>query len=620
MDFITGCNYLASNSGTEMWRKWDENCVREDFKRLSEYGLKYLRVFPTWDDFQPVKTELGVHSKFYTYSMSDGSKPTNVYYLDETMLSRFDIMCDLAEEYGLKLIVALITGWLSSKQYIPPVLQGKNVFTDPTALMFEQKYVKGMVERFKKRECIYGWDLGNECNCMYKIDNADIATSWSYMITNAIRSIDTKHPVLSGMANMGPDRRYCNWVLDEQGEVFDIITTHPYIYFRPKIFTDGYTTVKPTMYATAESRYFADLSHKPCLAEEFGTLGDSLCNDKVSADFARVNLFSCWANDVKGLMWWCAFDQYELQHSPYEWAHLEDELGLFTANNKPKPTAQEFDKFAKFVNSLDFTLPEPKYDAVCIVSADREQWTNEAVSFMSYIYSKQAGINVKFAFANEELPDSKMYIMPSITGDMSILKSYYFKLREKIANGANLFMTINSMFLVRFPEFSGVDIVDSCANSFVKKFEYEGRSFAVKTDRRYNLKANTAEVLAFDEDNNPVFTKNQFGKGAVYTLFAPPELAFLGEHGGCEQEIKLLYKKACESVFDDKVITIDIENIFITEHYAKDGIYAVIINHNYEDLDLKLNIKDGYKIEKIYYGDENKIKAYDGVVLRLKCK
>lgn len=618
MEFITGCNYLASNAGTEMWRRWDENCVKQDLKRLSQNGLKYLRVFPTWDDFQPVTSELGVHSEFYTYSMRDGLRPTNIYYLDDTMLSRFERLCDFAEEYGLKLIVALITGWLSSKQYIPPVLQGKNVFTDPTALMFEQKYVKGIVERFKDRKCIYGWDLGNECNCMYKIDNADIATSWSYMITNAIRAVDTKHPVLSGMANMGPDRRYCNWALDEQGEVFDVVTTHPYIYFRPKIFTDGYTTVKPTLYATAESRYFADLSHKPCLAEEFGTLGNSLCSDKVSADFARINLWSCFANDVKGLMWWCTFDQYNLEHSPYEWAHLEDELGLFTADSKPKQTVKEFDQFAKFVNGLGFTLPEPKYDAVCIVSADREQWTNEAVSFMSYVYSKQAGVNVKFAFANEELPDSKMYIMPSLTGDMSILKSYYFKLRDKIEKGASLFMTVNNMFLVKFKEFSGVEIVDSYANSFVKKFEFSGHNYAIKTDKHCILKADTAEVLATDSENNPVFTKNQLGKGYVYTLFAPPELAFLGEHGGCEQNIDLLYKKACESVIDDKVITTDNRNIFITEHYSTDGIYAVIINHNYEDIDLKLNVKEGYKIDKIYYGEKDKIKAYDTVVLKLR--
>ena len=53
MDFILGCNYWASNAGTEMWTNWDENAVRKDIKTLSEYGVKYLRVFPNWKYFQP---------------------------------------------------------------------------------------------------------------------------------------------------------------------------------------------------------------------------------------------------------------------------------------------------------------------------------------------------------------------------------------------------------------------------------------------------------------------------------------------------------------------------------------------------------------------------------------
>jgi ABC-type transporter Mla maintaining outer membrane lipid asymmetry ATPase subunit MlaF len=34
MDFILGCNYWASNAGTEMWTNWDENAVRKDIKTL----------------------------------------------------------------------------------------------------------------------------------------------------------------------------------------------------------------------------------------------------------------------------------------------------------------------------------------------------------------------------------------------------------------------------------------------------------------------------------------------------------------------------------------------------------------------------------------------------------
>ena len=54
MEFMLGCNYWASNAGTEMWRQFDIEVIKKDVAELSKYGVKYLRVFPMWRDFQPV--------------------------------------------------------------------------------------------------------------------------------------------------------------------------------------------------------------------------------------------------------------------------------------------------------------------------------------------------------------------------------------------------------------------------------------------------------------------------------------------------------------------------------------------------------------------------------------
>lgn len=45
--------------------------------------------------------------------------------LDETMLSRFEKFCELAEKHGLKLIVSLITGWMSGKLFTRPYSKTK---------------------------------------------------------------------------------------------------------------------------------------------------------------------------------------------------------------------------------------------------------------------------------------------------------------------------------------------------------------------------------------------------------------------------------------------------------------------------------------------------------------
>ena len=88
---MIGCNYWASNAGTEMWTNWDENAVRKDIKPLSEYGVKYLRVFPNWKYFQPATGLYRSYSKAYEICHVNGSYFNNEYYLDETLMERFGI-------------------------------------------------------------------------------------------------------------------------------------------------------------------------------------------------------------------------------------------------------------------------------------------------------------------------------------------------------------------------------------------------------------------------------------------------------------------------------------------------------------------------------------------------
>lgn len=74
------------------------------------------------------------------YRLHEVELSQNPYYLDKTMLERFGIFCDLAEKYGMKLIVGLITGWMSGRTFIPPALYGRNLFSYTAALLFQQKF------------------------------------------------------------------------------------------------------------------------------------------------------------------------------------------------------------------------------------------------------------------------------------------------------------------------------------------------------------------------------------------------------------------------------------------------------------------------------------------------
>ena len=75
--FWFGVNYRASHAGTNMWRKWDEAIVRQDFASLREQGVHVPRVFPNWRDFQPVNACLTASHHLREYRMPGDALPEN---------------------------------------------------------------------------------------------------------------------------------------------------------------------------------------------------------------------------------------------------------------------------------------------------------------------------------------------------------------------------------------------------------------------------------------------------------------------------------------------------------------------------------------------------------------
>ena len=164
-----------------------------------------MRVFPNWRDFQPVMPLFRGHGVLNDYCFEGEIPVDNPYYLSRTMMDRFSIFLDICDKYGIKVIVGLITGWMSGRLYVPSALYGKDVLTDPTAIYFEQLFIKGFVSEFKGRSTVLAWDLGNECNCMGDANRIQ-AVNWTATIANAIRAEDATRAVVSGMHSIGVDR------------------------------------------------------------------------------------------------------------------------------------------------------------------------------------------------------------------------------------------------------------------------------------------------------------------------------------------------------------------------------------------------------------------------------
>ncbi len=614
MDFILGCNYWASNAGADMWRDFDENTVYEDLKTLSSYGVTHMRVFPNWRDFQPVMPLYGRVGKLERYCLEGEREPENPYYIDEEMMRRFAVLLDACDTYGIKVIVGLVTGWMSGRLYVPSALYGKNVITDPTALYFEQLFIKGFVSRFKNRKAIYAWDLGNECNCMGEADRIQ-AVNWTATVANAIRAEDSTRDVVSGMHGLEL-KAGSTWMMHDQAMWNDILTTHPYPYWCAYTRNDDALSLRTLMHATAQNKYYSECTNKPCLAEEIGTMGPMIASNDASARFLRVNLFSLWSNDSAGLMWWCAHEQTMLTAFPYSTNMVEVELGLLNADRSPKPAMLEIKKFSDFLKNADVELPPARADAVCILSHGQRQW---GVCYAAYILARQAGINLRFCYANDEIPEADTYLLPSVNSIKPINAEHYKTLKERVYKGASLYISMDNGVLSEFEKLSGMRVKDSHESKESRSFYLSGERFDFSTKRTYTLESVGAEVIASDNCNNPVVSVYNYGEGKVTYLNFPLEENLIDGHNAFDGNASELYRYIFKQEIDKQPIKILGNGVYTNLHENDGRIYAVAINYTDASANIEIVTED-YTLERVLYGSAKSIMPYDAAVLEFVLK
>ena len=190
--FLIGCNYWGSHAGTHTWRDWRPEVIADDLRLLEEAGVQVIRVFPLWPDFQPL-TQLyqcmgePVEMRFGEQLLPDDELGNAGMSL--SAMEHFRFLCDEAEKRHIQVLVGIVTGWMSGRWFVPVPFETKNVLTDPVVLQWELRFVKTFVRYFKDHPAIKGWDLGNECNCLARLNSPQQAYVWTSLIVDAIRSV-----------------------------------------------------------------------------------------------------------------------------------------------------------------------------------------------------------------------------------------------------------------------------------------------------------------------------------------------------------------------------------------------------------------------------------------------
>jgi len=609
--FVVGCNYWASHAGTAMWSDWQPDVVDADLKQLADAGLQVLRVFPLWPDFQPI-------TQLYTgagrpMEMRHGEAPltddeAGRAGVSDVAMARFAAFADLAERHGLRLIVGLVTGWMSGRLFVPPGLEGRNVLTDPVAIMWQVRFVQHFVRRFRDHGAILAWDLGNECNCMAPVPGHEAAWTWTAALANAIRAEDRTRPLVSGMHSLDePDRARGHWTIADQAELTDVLTTHPYPYFTPHADQDPVNTIRTVLQSTAQTRWYGDCGGKPAFTEEIGTLGPMVASERIAADFARCVLFSLWAHDCHGLLWWCAYDQGHLTQAPYDWHAFERELGLIRADRSSKPVLAEIDRFAAFLAGLPIkALPPRLTEAVCVLTHEQEQW---GAAYSSFVLAKQAGFDLEFQYDDQPLKPTSLYLVPSVSGGGNMSRRTWQALLERARNGATLYFSHDNCMLSPFGEPFGLEVQTRARRDGMAAFRLAGMdaTFTAHAPIRLTLDPVRAEVLGQEADGNPIFTRAAYGAGQLYFFSVPIEthLANLpgGFHNPSAAPFWQIYRTIGEPFLAQRAVRKADPFIGLTEHPLAGGRRIVIaINYSPEPREAALDFADLWTADEVWRG------------------
>ena len=163
--FRVGVNYWPARTAMGWWTSFEPAEVEADFARIAACGLDSVRVFLTWEDFQPA--------------------PNRV---DRSLLEQLVRVADLAAGLGLDLMPTLFTGHMSGVNWIPAwalggsdgdprfrVVSGgsvvhtglRNWYTDRAIAAAQALLAREAAAALAGHEAIWAWDLGNEnSNCV----------------------------------------------------------------------------------------------------------------------------------------------------------------------------------------------------------------------------------------------------------------------------------------------------------------------------------------------------------------------------------------------------------------------------------------------------------------------
>ena len=339
------------------WADFDGSEVATDFARIAAGGLDSVRLFLTWEDFQPTRHEV-----------------------DREMLDRLVTVAELARQAGLAIVPTLFTGHMSGVNWVPGwalggsesddrfrVVSGgkvsgaglRNWYADEEIAQAQALLAGEAAAALVGHEALWAWDLGNESsNCVVPPSRSS-ARKWLERITGAIRAADQMALVTVGlhMEDLEEDRRLGP---PEAAEACDLLSMHGYPIYAT--WADGPTDEHLLPFLAHITRWLGN--GREVLFSEFGlptypggygseerTREHSpslLVEEEAAAAYTERALAALQGAGCAGAMVWCYtdYDPAIWAKPPLDIAVHERSFGLWRADGTPKPAVAAVQAFA----------------------------------------------------------------------------------------------------------------------------------------------------------------------------------------------------------------------------------------------------------------------------------
>ncbi|MFN0030270.1 MAG: hypothetical protein ACKV2O_24215 [Acidimicrobiales bacterium] len=345
--FRLGVNYWPARAALTWWEHFDAAVVAADFQRIAAAGFDSVRLFLTWEAFQP-----------------------DPHRVDGAMLDRLVRVADLAAAAQLTIMPTLFTGHMSGANLLPGwamepaaalspprfrVISGQHVSTgqarnwydDDTVLPAQVLLAGTAATALAGHPALWAWDLGNEnSNCAVP-PNRDLAVQWLARVTDALRHADPGVAITIGlhMEDLESDRRLGP---AEAATVCDFLCMHGYPIYAP--WAHGPTDDQLLGFLTEITSWLG--GNAPVLFSEFGlpTIplamsgavqppSSMLVEEAVAATYTDRALDQLQRAGATGALLWCAHDYAASvwNDPPFDTAQHERHFGMWRQDGSPKP-------------------------------------------------------------------------------------------------------------------------------------------------------------------------------------------------------------------------------------------------------------------------------------------